>query len=128
MADPAADALQTGYSGPGRTAGRVVVGERTGRERLETDRRPLSGETAFGGGRPVLLARVGSNHFAQARNHFRLLPGAQRPRAYGAEPGARIDHCDFDFGGVGSGLLALNWRHQLVEKNSKMAVSRKCPA
>src|SRR5262249_23330189 len=108
MANPTADALQTGHSGPGGTAGRVLVGERTGRERFETDRRPLSGEGAFGCRRPVLLARVGPNHRAQARDHLRLLPGAQRPRAYGAEPGARIDYCDFDFGGVGPGLLALS--------------------
>src|SRR5262249_13078923 len=110
MADPATDALQTGYSGPGRTAGRIVIGERTGRKRFETGRRPLSGQAAFGGGRPVLLARVGSNYLTQARDHLRLLPGAQRPRPYHAEPGARSDHSDFDFGGVGAGLLALNWQ------------------
>jgi hypothetical protein len=48
--------LQTGHSGPGRTARRVVVGERAGRERFEIDRRPLFGEAAFGGGGQVLPA------------------------------------------------------------------------
>src|SRR5262245_29186770 len=110
MADPATNALQTGYSGPGRTASRVGAGQRTGRERFKAGRRPLSGEASHGGGRPVLPARVGPNHLAQARDHLRLLPGAQRPRAYGSEPGARIDYRDFDRGGVDSGSLALNWR------------------
>src|SRR5215475_13685060 len=107
MADPAPDAIQTVHSGLGRTAGRVVVGERAGRERFEIDRRPLPGKAAFGGGEQVLPARVGSNNLAQARNHLRLLSDAERPRPHCAEPGARIDHRDFDFSGIGPGLLAL---------------------